>query len=312
MTARMSESTPTITVIMIVFNGEALIGESIESVLGQTWNDWELLVVDDGSTDRTRDVVRDLAGRHPGRIRLVTHPDGGNHGMSASRRHGVSNCSSPFLIFLDHDDLMLPGALEEMIGLLEDHPDAGAVLGPNQRFWSDANGAVEEKEDEIQFISMDLDRVALPPGILPVFLSDSSSIPISPMIRREAYEATGGYESAFKGMYEDQVFFSKLVLSQRIYLSSSTWIRYRQHPDSCVARSFQLARNADDRNRYLNWLAGHMTESGMKNAQIETILHRELRRNRNRVRRDLRRRLLGLLSGMLPFRVGQGRSRKAS
>ena len=122
----MSGSHPKVTIIMIVYNGARLIHESIRSVLKQTYLDQELLVVDDGSTDDTSSIVEDFIRKHPGRIRRITHPDGRNHGMSATRRLGVESSSSPLLMFLDHDDLLMPSALGEMVERMEQE----GVVGP--------------------------------------------------------------------------------------------------------------------------------------------------------------------------------------
>lgn len=286
---------PRVTVIMIVHNGGDLIEDSIRSVLSQDYTDRELLVVDDGSTDDTVRRVEALASRHPGAIRLIGHPDGANHGMSATRRLGVASCGSPLMIFLDHDDLMNPGALGQMVARLDEHPEVGAAVGPNQRFWTDETGRETDRPRVEQCLGFDPDRIASPPGLLAVFLSDSSRVPISPIFRREAYEATGGYEAAFTGMYEDQVFMSKLFLEQRVWIDSRTWIRYRQHAASCVARSFRTATNAGRRRRFLRWLRRHLAGLERPNVQLTELLTRELRENRVLRRRERRRRLAHLL-----------------
>src|SRR5215467_12913811 len=103
---------PRVTAIIIVLNGERFIGEAIASVVAQSFADWELLVVDDGSSDGTIPIVEDVARSDP-RIRLLHHPDRGNHGMSATRNVGIAAAQGEFIGFLDADDVWLPEKLEQ-------------------------------------------------------------------------------------------------------------------------------------------------------------------------------------------------------
>ena len=290
----MSSPPAKVTVIMIVHNGSLLIEESIRSVLDQDFDDYELLVVDDGSTDDTADIVGSMTRENPNHIRCMSHPDGRNHGMSATRKLGVESCSSPLIIFLDHDDLMMPSALTQMVQRLDDHPEAMATFGPNQRFWTDDEGKKETQEAQVQFMGFDLDRIAAPPGITALFLSNSSSVPISPMMRRSAYLDVGGYEQEFKGMYEDQVFLTKLLLEKSVYIDARTWIRYRQHDGSCVAGSFKRSNNAYYRHRFLKWFRNHLSSHDIRNAQLSSILESQLALNRSLRRKERWQRMLKL------------------
>lgn len=272
----MTKSYPRVTVIMIVLNGEKLISHSIESVLGQTYEDWSLLVVDDGSTDGTTSIVEQFIADHPDRIRHTRHPDKKNHGMSASRSLGIRESESPFLIFLDHDDLLDKNALSEMVEALEAHPEAAAVYGPSTRFWTNPDGNPTGEPDELQVIGTDTDRIAHPPGILPVVLRTPSTAPLAPLLRREAVLSIGGYESSFRGMYEDQAFLTKLCMNYPIYIDSRSWVRYRQHLDSCVYTSFRNGSNTKKRRVFLMWAKRQLAQSPMYYPQIHAYLEREL------------------------------------
>ena len=110
---------PAVSVITPVFNAERYIGAAIESVLGQSASDWELLVIDDGSTDGTPDVVREYAGDP--RLRVVRRE---HRGLSAARNEGVSKATGRLLAFLDADDLWRPEYLERMVSMLDRKPEA--------------------------------------------------------------------------------------------------------------------------------------------------------------------------------------------
>src|SRR4051812_9220213 len=96
---------PRVSVVMPTYQGERFVAEAVESVRAQTMPEWELLVVDDGSTDSTRAVVRGIAD--PRIVRL----DGPHRGVGATRNAGVAAARAPVLAFLDQDDAFLPDHL---------------------------------------------------------------------------------------------------------------------------------------------------------------------------------------------------------
>ncbi len=113
---------PKVSVIMPVYNGARFVGKAIESVLAQNFQDWELIVVNDGSTDATAAV---LAGFSDGRIHVIHQPNGGE---AVARNRGLDALSGGYVAFLDADDLYLPNALEDMSDYLDAHPEADALF----------------------------------------------------------------------------------------------------------------------------------------------------------------------------------------
>lgn len=119
----MTAASPAVTVVIPAYNRVAQIRPAIDSVLRQTWTDFELIVVDDGSTDGTQDVVRGMADP---RLRLIETPQ--NMGASAARNLGIAEARAPWVAFQDSDDEWLPLKLErQMARLLA--PGAGFVAG---------------------------------------------------------------------------------------------------------------------------------------------------------------------------------------
>jgi glycosyltransferase involved in cell wall biosynthesis len=117
---------------MPVFNREGLVAPSIESVQAQTFRDFELLVIDDGSSDRSVEVVR---GFKDERIRVVVHEK--NQGTPRTRNHGLDLARGKYLAILDSDDIALPERLQRQVAFLEAHPQIAAVgswaVGTNRR-----------------------------------------------------------------------------------------------------------------------------------------------------------------------------------
>jgi Glycosyl transferase family 2 len=112
---------PTFTAIIASFNERDLVPYAIRSVLGQSRSDWKLIVVDDGSTDGTPDVVSEFAEADD-RIALIRNR---NQGPGPARNAGIDASESPYVCFLDADDMWMPGYLEAMGAALDEDPGAG-------------------------------------------------------------------------------------------------------------------------------------------------------------------------------------------
>jgi glycosyltransferase involved in cell wall biosynthesis len=117
----MAES-PKVTTVIPVYNREKYIGHAIDSILAQTFTDFELLVIDDGSTDRSREIVRSY---HDPRIRLVCNET--NEGIPKTRNTGIRLARGEYLAFLDSDDWAYPERLAKQVAFLDSHPDYAAV-----------------------------------------------------------------------------------------------------------------------------------------------------------------------------------------
>src|SRR3989442_388097 len=102
-----------VSVVIPFLNAEKFIQETIESVFAQTYPDWELLLVDDGSTDGSKTIAQHYAARFPDKVRYLTHNNHQNKGRSASRNLGFEHARGELIAFLDSDDVWLPRKLEE-------------------------------------------------------------------------------------------------------------------------------------------------------------------------------------------------------
>ncbi len=114
---------PLFSVITAIYNNEKYITEAIESVLKQTFSDWELIIVDDGSTDNSREVIKGYL--HDKRIRLVCHDT--NCGYTSALRTGIANVNSEYFAILDSDDSLAVDAIETMYSEHIKMPDCGYI-----------------------------------------------------------------------------------------------------------------------------------------------------------------------------------------
>ena len=105
-----------ISILMSSYNYETYMGEAIRSVLKQTWVDFELLVIDDGSKDGSMALARSFAEHDP-RVRVLQHPDGKNHGLPETLSLGIAEAGGDWIAFLESDDLWEPECLERRMEL---------------------------------------------------------------------------------------------------------------------------------------------------------------------------------------------------
>lgn len=121
----MVNSRPRVSVVMAVYNGERFLDEAVRSVVEQAFPDWELVVVDDGSTDATPALLDAWARQEP-RVRVFRQPNSGR--PASARNHGIREARGDVIAFLDGDDLYHPDKLGAQVAVLDARPDVGGVF----------------------------------------------------------------------------------------------------------------------------------------------------------------------------------------
>lgn len=259
-------SAPEVSIIVTVYNCCLYLKEAIESVLAQrTSATWELLLVDDGSSDGSSEIARSLAAHNPGRIVVLYHPEHENRGISASRNLALRHARAPILAFLDADDVWVEDRLERHLPLFRAHPEAAMLYAQAER-WYDFDRPICSVEDPGRNFVPPLippgepGGLLAPPQLLQWFLEDESMTPCTctVLVRTEAARRVGGFERRFKGMYDDQVFYAKLALQYKIFVSLDCVARYRQHKGSCCAVALETSTGEEDRERFLSWLQTYL------------------------------------------------------
>ncbi len=277
---------PLVSCVTIFLNGEAYIAEAIESVLAQTWRNWELVLVDDGTTDGATEIVRRYCAAHPDRIRLIAHPGGKNLGMSASRNAGVRASTGEYVAFLDADDVWLPDRLRAHVEVLEAHPEAAVSVAPTL-FWKSWNRKLAPwwrpwaGEDVSYSTGLAEGRVMGPPEVATHFLERrGGGVPgiCSVTIRRSAFDAVGGSEDAFRILYEDQVLLFKLFLGFPVIAIDNVLALYRQHGESSCASEGGLAGDRVARPGFLAWLRNWIEAMDIRDPVLNAALESEIAR----------------------------------
>jgi glycosyltransferase involved in cell wall biosynthesis len=284
---------PKISAIIIFLNAQAFIEDAIQSVLAQTDRDWELLLVDDGSTDASSAIAQGHAAAAPERIRYLEHPRHQNRGMSASRNLGIAHARGAYVAFLDADDVWSPERLERHLAVIEARPEVGMVYGPTLYWysWSEHASASNAPDDHVGDLS--ITGPAEPPVALLTFLrTGGGSLPgiCSLLARRDVVLKVGGFEEDFRGLYEDQVFLSKMCFEAPVYVVTDVLDKYRQHPDShcsqaIVSGEYHPSCPHPARKRYLLWLDGYLRTRGVDaHSELARAVQNELADYRSRVR----------------------------
>ena len=208
---------PLVSVVAIFYNEERFLDDAIGSVVAQTFTDWELLLVDDGSLDASREIARKWEVRFPGRIRCFEHPGRVNRGTSASRNRAIDQARGRWLAPLDGDDAWLPHKLETQLRLVEAHAGVGITYSSPELWYSwtgvDSDRARDHVPDPGLACGVPVDGRMLLPGMIERRFP--SPCPSSMLVRTEAARAVGGFEEAFVGMYDDQVFTAKILVERR-------------------------------------------------------------------------------------------------
>lgn len=261
---------PQVSVIVGFFNDEKFLPDAIESVAAQKFTDWELLLVDDGSTDGSTAVARSWVARYPTKIRYLEHPEHQNRGISATRNLGLSESRGEFVALLDSDDIWLPGKLGGQVSILEENPTVAMTYCRSLYWWSWDKAS--SRQDELPAAGAPEDCIVAPPGLLSLFVSNKAmpALPCSLMFRLEAARTVGGFEESFPGLYEDQVFTAKIAAEYPIWASSECSVKYRQHAGSITAAGQQVgqSRMAVARARYLEWLGDYMRSISLEEAAV--------------------------------------------
>lgn len=243
---------------MPLYNKAPYVHKAVESVVGQTFCDWELIVIDDGSTDCGGEVVKAFADS---RIKLVQQE---NAGVSVARNKGVSLSTAPYITFLDADDWWEPTFLEEMAGVIERHPDAG-IYGTG--YWIVKNGkrrlapiGVEEGfvEGEINYCQVYAKTLCMP------------LTSISVCMPRTVFDEAGGFPVGIK-LGEDFLLWLRIALKHKVVLLNKSLSNYNQDVDIAYRGTHNKRYDPDT---FCTFHFDRFAEEEKENRDMKTLLDR--------------------------------------
>ncbi len=177
---------PLVSVVMPVYNSEEYLAEAVESILSQTFTDFEFIIVDDGSEDNSAEIIRSHMGRDF-RIQLIQLVE--NAGEAAARNAGFAVAKGEFYACQDSDDISLPERLEKQVNFLQSHPEVGAV-GVHSRVVSEDKQPISNREPPVRHAEILLDHFI---GMLSAPFQHSAL-----MMRRDLLLEAGGYDESMR------------------------------------------------------------------------------------------------------------------
>ena len=270
-----------VSVIVCILNAERFLAETVESVFAQTFKNWELLFVDDGSADGSTAIALGYAAQYPKTVRYLEHFGHRRRGQGASRNLGIKNATGEYIAILDHDDVWLPNKLERQVAILDSRPEAAMVYGATQ-YWHSWTGDTHDlEEDFVQQPGAQGDRIYNPPDLLKLTLSEEITPPIPTdfMFRKDCISNLGGFEESFIGalsMFEDQAFLVKVFSTLSVFVSDECWDRYRIHPDQHCARVIRSGKKPETERFFLSWVSEYLSFQGTQDPEIEAIIKRRM------------------------------------
>jgi glycosyltransferase involved in cell wall biosynthesis len=207
---------PRCSVLMPVFNAERYVREAVESILAQTYRDFDFIVIDDGSSDRSREILQDYAAREP-RIRLTSRP---NTGYLRALNEGLTQCQGEYVARMDADDVALSERLERQISFLDVHPECLMVGCALLRIDADGDLLCEEhlpeSHEEIEArLLRAVGAIGHPAAI----------------IRRQALVEVGGYREPYYGS-EDHDLWLRLAERGQLANLPDALLKCRVHTEN--------------------------------------------------------------------------------
>ncbi len=243
---------PEISVVIPMFNAATTIQETLYSVSRQDYASYEVLIVDDGSTDGSRNIANEIAAKSCGRITVLEHVQGANRGLSLSRNLAITHARGEFLVFLDADDTIHPGKFFHDVNILRAHPEAAAVVG-RALWWWDGEG---DKDAHLDKIFEPHDRVVHPPEFFEAnyqtMRAESPPCVHSWMVRRSAVDQIQPFDQ-YMMTYEDQKFLADLSLRFPIYVASTCLCDYRRKETTLWSTALALGTDVTARERFVEW-----------------------------------------------------------
>ena len=220
-------ASPRVSVIMAVHNEERFLVEAVESVLAQSFTDFELIISDDGSTDRTPALARALAERDPERIRVLSAEQ--NQGKPFALNRALAQHRGEYVAWLDGDDVMLPGKLERQVNALDADRGAAGCSHDAEMFDSDSGRVIGR-------FSQVANGAPLHSGGIELWFDPTYKMLPSATMIRSSLCPPGGFDERLT-FTNDWLFDIEVFRHGRCIAIDDVLVRYRRHGDNFTTRA---------------------------------------------------------------------------
>ncbi|MGB6298836.1 MAG: glycosyltransferase family A protein [Rivularia sp. (in: cyanobacteria)] len=224
--------TKTFSVIIPAYNASQYLSETINSVLAQTFTDFELLIIDDGSTDNTAEIANYYC-QLDNRVKLISQT---NQGVSKTRNRGINIAKGKYIAFLDSDDQWLPNKLTTHIEHFNRSPNLGISFGRIEFMTSDSKPTNSFSHSRLFQITLEH-----------LYYENLIVTPSNAVIRRNIFDSIGGFDFSLSGTEDAELFFRIIFKGWKVEGIDKVLIRYRTNQ---AGISSNLDRMEEDWNKF--------------------------------------------------------------
>jgi len=242
---------PRVSVVIPTYNHEKYVGECIQSVLDQTYQDFEIVITDDGSTDGTVNVIKEFGDS---RIRLYTHAE--NKGACTAVNNCIRKAAGEYIAALNSDDAWEPTKLERQVNFLDSHPEIGAVF-TRVSFWDEAGNSIGPDNYE-HFYVFEKENRSRYEWLRYFFSSGNCLCHPSVLIRNECYGKVGLYDERLANI-PDQDMWTRLCFKYDIHILNEKLVRFRILADKSSASADKPSTHIRSSFEYLQILNHYLT-----------------------------------------------------
>lgn len=245
---------PRFSVIVPLYNKAPYIRKALESICAQTYKDFELVIVNDGSTDDSLNVVNDFVREVYG-VQCTVHTQS-NSGVAIARNNGVAKSNGEFVCFLDADDWWEPTYLEEMDRIIREYPEAG-LYGCDYYYVKNGKKKIIPKNAEgyINYCKV---------------YTECKAMPIHPngaIIPRKVYDEVGGFDQSIK-LGEDFILFMQIVFKYKVAFLNKQLVIFNQDADP----QWRAIKKVHKPEHHMLWHVGQWEDKEKTNAEYKAMI----------------------------------------
>jgi glycosyltransferase involved in cell wall biosynthesis len=220
-----SLQSPQLSVIIPTYNCDRYLGQALDSVFSQSYRDYEVIVVDDGSTDHTATLLRSYGSR----VQAIHQT---NQGVAVARNHGIQAARGEWVAFLDADDFLLPDKLEKRMAIATAQPHLGMIHSG----WQRVNSQGEFLMDVQPWLN-------IPQLNLESWLRWKPVLPSAMLFRRECLEQAGGFDPRFPPAEDTDLVLRLAAMGYETAWLQEITVGYRQHENSAMHKGLPQAKS---------------------------------------------------------------------
>lgn len=243
-----------VSIVIPVFNAVKYLPETVQSVMNQTYPAWEIIIVDDGSTDGSYELACLYSQESPGRVRVATHPGRANLGCRRTRLLGIELSNGEYIASLDADDMFTPDKLERQVGILDSQREVLMTFAP--MFLGDDPATMWSSDPCLQQFSFSLPRCFMRKEFVPYLLSFRND-PAGALIRRSDLLRLGCYRDPIE-FCEDTAAFLRLAMNGSVYIDDKPNYLYRSSAESWCGSVRAAGRIYREHYPFLRWAAVYL------------------------------------------------------